>query len=101
MHWTELLYYFGWIVLTPCLLVGLWRVAVGPTTLDRMLGFDLLTVTIVALIILFSLHEKTGEFLELILIVSALGFFTTVGFFYYLSHLPALEGDLKTGEDND
>lgn len=101
MNWTDILYFLGWAVLTPGLVVALWRIAVGPTTLDRILGLDLLTITTVALMIVESVRQGTGEFLELILIVTALGFFTTVAFFYYLSHLPAAEGGLKAGEGND
>lgn len=101
MNWTELLYYAAWLVLTPGLLVALWRIVKGPTTLDRMLGLDLLTITTVALLIVYSIHEHTGDFVELILIVAALGFFTTVAFFYYLSQLPATEGELREQEEND
>lgn len=101
MNWTELLYYFAWLVFAPGLVVSLWRIVKGPTTLDRMLGLDLLTITTVALMIVYSIHEGTGDFIELILIVTALGFFTTVAFFYYLSHLPATEGELQDREEND
>ena len=101
MNWTELLYYVSWLVFIPGLTVALWRIVKGPTTLDRMLGIDLLTITTVALMIGYSIHERTGDFIELILIVTALGFFTTVAFFYYLSHLPATEGELQDREEND
>jgi multicomponent K+:H+ antiporter subunit F len=101
MNFTELLYYIAWAVFGPGLAVALWRIVKGPTTLDRMLGIDLLTITTVALMIVYSIHERTGDFIELILIVTALGFFSTVAFFYYLSHLPATEGELKAREEND
>jgi multicomponent K+:H+ antiporter subunit F len=101
MNWTELLYYVAWLVFVPGLVVSLWRIVKGPTTLDRMLGIDLLTISTVALMIVYSIHERTGDFIELILIVTALGFFTTVAFFYYLSHLPATEGELHDREEND
>lgn len=101
MNWTELLYYLAWAVFAPGLAVSLRRIVQGPTTLDRMLGLDLLTITAVALMIVYSIHEQTGDFVELILIVTALGFFTTVAFFYYLSHLPAVEGELRDKEDHD
>ncbi len=101
MNFTELLYYVAWAVFVLGLAVALWRIVKGPTTLDRMLGIDLLTITTVALMIVYSIHERTGDFIELILIVTALGFFTTVAFFYYLSHLPATEGELTAREEND
>lgn len=101
MNWTEFLYYAGWVALTPCLIAAIWRIAVGPTTLDRMIGFDLLTISVVALMIVFSVHEGTGEYLELIIIVTALGFFSTVAYFYYLAQLPAEEGELAPVKEED
>jgi multicomponent K+:H+ antiporter subunit F len=101
MNWTEFLYYTGWVAMIPCLAAAIWRIAKGPTTLDRMIGFDLLTISVVALMILFSVHEGTGEYLELIIIVTALSFFSTVAFFYYLAQLPAEEGELVPAETED
>lgn len=99
MDWIEFCYYLGWCAFIPGLAVGIWRVAVGPTVLDRMLGLDLLTVTTVALMIVYSIHHRTSDFVELILIITALGFFTTVAFFYYLCHLPPSYEGLNPKED--
>jgi multicomponent Na+:H+ antiporter subunit F len=101
MNWNDFLYYLGWVALTPGLAVGFWRIVVGPTTLDRMVGFDLLTITVVGLMILYSVHEGTDAFVELIIIATALTFFSTVAFFYYLSHLPATDAGLRTEKEND
>lgn len=101
MNWSEVIYFIGWGVLTPGLFIGLWRVAVGPTTLDRMVGFDLLTITIVGLMVLFSIQARTTDYIELIILATALTFFSTVAFYYYLSHLPPVEGELHDGEECD
>jgi multisubunit Na+/H+ antiporter MnhF subunit len=101
MNWNDILYYLGWLILSPGLIIGVWRIALGPTTLDRMVGFDLLTITVVGLIILVSVREGTGDYVELIIIATALSFFSTVAFFYYLSHLPATEGELQAEKEND
>ena len=95
MSITELIYYIGWAAFVPGLAVSMYRIAKGPTLLDRMLGLDLLTITTVALIIVYSIYHHTRNFMELILIVTALGFFTTVAFFYYLSHLPSTYEGVK------
>jgi multicomponent Na+:H+ antiporter subunit F len=81
----EILYPLDWIVVTLVALAGLWRIMRGPTTLDRMLGLDALTVALTALIAVESLRAQKIEYMELILIVTALSFFTTVTFYYYLS----------------
>jgi multicomponent K+:H+ antiporter subunit F len=101
MNWTDLLYYLGWLAFAPGLLIGVWRIAAGPTTLDRMVAFDLLTITVVALMILVSVREQTADYVELIMIVAALGFFSTVAYFYYLAQLPAVDGELSDDEEND
>lgn len=101
MNFTEILLYLGWLFLSPGLIVGIWRIAVGPTTLDRMVGFDLLTITVVALMILLSVYAGTGDYLELIIIATALSFFSTVAFFYYLSQIPATDSELSVKEGND
>lgn len=101
MDWTEILYIVGWMSFIPGLIIGLWRIAVGPTVLDRMIGLDLLTITSVALMIVYSIHHRTEDFVELILIITALGFFTTVAFFYYLSHLPSTYEGLSAREEDN
>lgn len=101
MNLTDILYYLGWLALLPGLVIGVWRIAVGPTTLDRMVGFDLLTITVLALMVILSVREGSADYMELIIIVAALGFFSTVAYFYYLAQLPAVEGELTTKEEND
>lgn len=101
MDHIEILYYLGWLAFIPGLIAGVLRIAKGPTLLDRMLGMDLLTITTVALMIVYSYHKRTADFVELIMIVTALGFFATVAFFYYLSHLPATYEELKPGKEDN
>lgn len=67
--------------------VGVWRVAKGPTVLDRMLGFDTVTITVSALVLVFSAATGSTDFLEFVFVLSALGFVTTVAYFYYLMNL--------------
>lgn len=62
---------------------GLIRLRRGPTVLDRILAFDLIATCVVAMVVLLSVRWSTPMYLEAILIVSLLGFFTTVAFVYY------------------
>lgn len=66
------------------ILLGLYRLARGPTVLDRVLAFDLITTCAVGMIVLLSIRWQTPLFLELILVFALLGFLTTVAF---VSHL--------------
>lgn len=66
------------ILLTVSVLIGFFRLVKGPTAVDRIIAFDLIVLTIVAFTALLSIEEQTAHFLELILVVSLLGFFGTV-----------------------
>jgi len=72
------------IILTVAILAGLFRMATGPTILDRILAFDMLAICGVALMAILSIRWDTSLFLELILIFSLLGFFSTVALVFYL-----------------
>ena len=100
MNLLDVAYYIGWAVLLSVSLAGVWRVFAGPTTLDRMVGFDAITIAVTALIALFSLHARTAEYMELILIITALGFFTTVAYYYYLSQPKQRSGEDFNQEDS-
>lgn len=79
------LYPLGWIVALSLAGMAFWRVARGPTTLDRMVGLDTAVVAMVAIVALASLQVGTAAFLEMIILITALGFFATVMFYYYLA----------------
>jgi len=76
------------------ILMALWRMAKGPTVLDRILCFDAIVVCIVGLIILLSIQWDTTFFLELILVVSLLGFISGVAFVFYLEKTLDVEDEV-------
>lgn len=77
--------YLADAVLTAAILLGLYRLARGPHVIDRVMAFDLITTCAVGMIVLLSIQWNTPLYLELILIVSLLGFLTTVAFVFYLN----------------
>lgn len=77
---------------------GLWRLGVGPTTLDRMLGFDMITITVAALVLVFSAATRATDYVEFVFILSGLGFLTTVAYFYYLMQLSPDDDDFDARE---
>lgn len=64
--------------------LALWRLMRGPSVLDRIIGFDLLTVCIIGIIALISIWWKTHMYIEMMIIFSLLGFIGTVTFVTYL-----------------
>jgi len=61
-------------------ILGLIRFILGPSTLDRILAFDLMAICIVGVVVLFSIQAATSFYLEILLIFGLLGFTTTVAF---------------------
>ena len=70
--------------LTLALLLGLYRLYIGPTTLDRILSYDIVCICVVGMVILFSIQDHTIYFLEILLIFCLLGFCSTIAFMDYL-----------------
>lgn len=66
------------VMLSFAILIGFYRLAKGPTAVDRIIAFDLIVLTVVAFTALLSIEEATEHFLELILVISLLGFFGTI-----------------------
>lgn len=87
-----------WLALFAAIGAGVWRLLVGPTTLDRMLGFDMITITVGALVLVFSVTTGSADYVEFVFILSALGFLTTVAYFYYLMQLSPDDKDFNTQE---
>jgi multicomponent K+:H+ antiporter subunit F len=71
-------------MLAVSILLGLVRLARGPSVADRVLAFDLVTTCAVGMIVLLSMERRTAIYLELVLIFSLLGFLSTVAFVIYL-----------------
>ena len=92
----EIAFYLGWALAFMVALAGLYRLLVGPSTLDRLVGFDTLTAAVVGLLAITSIHQNTTHYMELVLIITGLGFFTTVSFYYYLC-----QPKKRVGEDFD
>lgn len=81
---TALLIRIAFYVLVVATLLGFYRLARGPTVVDRIIAFDAVVLCAVGMIVLLSRTWETPVYLELILIVSSLGFFGTVILISYL-----------------
>lgn len=64
--------------------IALVRLLRGPTPLDRLLSFDLIAGTVVALIALLSIAWKEPFYLEAVLLFSIFGFLSTATMVFYL-----------------
>jgi multisubunit Na+/H+ antiporter MnhF subunit len=86
----------GFGMLSVAILLGLIRLVRGPSVMDRVMSFDLITTCAVGMIVLLSIRWHTVLYLELILIFSLLGFLTTVAFVFYLHRTIGPDGEPRT-----
>jgi multisubunit Na+/H+ antiporter MnhF subunit len=90
---------FGYVGLTLAIFFGLYRLVKGPTVMDRILSFELISTCAVGMVVLLSLEWRSPFYLELILIFSLLGFFTTVALLYHLHQTYVPEEEREPGAD--
>lgn len=64
--------------------LGVYRVIQGPTWGDRIAAFDFLGVTLAAVVVVLALETGLTAFLDAALIISILGFLSTVALARYL-----------------
>lgn len=56
----------------------LWRLLRGPEVVDRLLALDTITVNVVALLVVLSIHLHTDVYLEAVIVLALLAFVGTV-----------------------
>lgn len=85
------------VLLSASILVCLVRLRLGPTVMDRILAFDTICVLIVALMVVVSIVWSTPLYLDLMLVFTLLGFFSTVAFCLYLYRSYEVAHDREPG----
>ena len=71
-------------VISLAVLLNLYRLAVGPDVLDRVLALDTLVINAIALILLIGIWYDTTMYFEAALLFAMVGFLSTVAFCRYL-----------------
>ena len=98
---SELLFQISLVLLATAMLLGFYRMAKGPTVVDRILAFDAVVLCTVGFTSLLSRWWRSEFFIELILIVSSLGFFGTVAFVFFLEDALPASSDDETENQED
>lgn len=66
-----------------CLLLLLVRFAIGPTSLDRLVALDSFAIVFLCLVAVWGVHIGTVWFYDLILMLSVVGFLSTIALARY------------------
>ena len=72
-------------LLLTALLLGFIRLAQGPGVADRVLAFDLITLTVVGFILVYSVHEKDAVYIDIPIVIALVAFIGTVAISTYLN----------------
>jgi multicomponent K+:H+ antiporter subunit F len=73
-----LMYAFAMVAIS--LVMNLWRLAVGPTVMDRVLAGDTMVVNTIAIIILYGIQNSTTYYFESALLLAMFSFISTVAY---------------------
>ena len=71
------------------ILLNLFRMAMGPRTLDRVVGLDTMYINAIAMIILVGMYVDTDLYFEAAVLIAMMGFVGTVALSKYF-----LRGDI-------
>lgn len=65
-------------------LLVLWRFTLGPTPIDRVIAFDVMTIISITFIVLAALVEQRGIYLDVALVYALLSFLGVIAIARYL-----------------
>ncbi len=71
---------YGFIVVAIALLLNLWRLATGPSVMDRVLAGDTMVVNTIAIILLYGIQFSTAVYFESALLLAMFSFISTVAY---------------------
>lgn len=71
---------FSFVAVSIALLLNLYRLATGPSVMDRVLAVDTMVINVIALIVLYGLYHGTTVYFETALLFAMFGFISTVAY---------------------
>ncbi len=80
----------GIALLALAFLMSLWRVLKGPTLVDRGLATDTMAMQVVGLAVLVTIRLRSLIFFDAVLIISILGFASTIAFAQFIGRRRAV-----------
>jgi multicomponent Na+:H+ antiporter subunit F len=85
----ELAVFAGLVLSASVTLLAGYRVIVGPTTPDRVVGLDVIGTNVVAIAVLWAIATDRGLFIDVSLVLAIIGFVSTIAVARYVT-----EGDI-------
>lgn len=73
------------------ILLNLVRLAMGPSSVDRILALDTMVVNSISLLILYGVWKSTPIYFEAVLLLAMVGFISTVAYCRFILHGDVIE----------
>lgn len=83
-HIPDIVIIISMALLLAALLIGFIRLAIGPGVADRVVAFDLISLTIVGFILIYSVHDKDAIYIDIPIVIALVAFIGTVAISSYL-----------------
>jgi multisubunit Na+/H+ antiporter MnhF subunit len=77
--------YLALVVHIGLVAIALWRLWRGENVIDRLMGFDLSGILVLAILVLVSLIGRNSIYIDVALGLAALGFISTVALAKYIA----------------
>ncbi len=71
-------------LLLAALFIGFIRLVKGPGAAERVAAFDLIALTILAFILLYSIHNRNDIYIDITIVIALVAFIGTVAISSYL-----------------
>lgn len=81
----QIVLYVSLLIHLLLLAVAVWRVWRGENVVDRLIGVDLVTTLVLAVLVLVSLIYRDSIYIDIALALAALGFISTIALAKYVA----------------
>jgi multisubunit Na+/H+ antiporter MnhF subunit len=65
--------------------IAVWRIWRGENVADRLIGVELITTLLMAVLVLLALIQRDSIYMDIAIALAALGFITTIALAKYLA----------------
>jgi multisubunit Na+/H+ antiporter MnhF subunit len=65
--------------------VAVWRIWRGENVADRLIGVELITTLLMAILVILALIQRDSVYIDIAIALAALGFITTIALAKYLA----------------
>lgn len=79
----DLLLWIALLALIVAFFIAMIRFLYGPTFMDRVVTFDLMTANLISIIAIYSMISDNPMMLDIALVLALIGFFAIMAFAYY------------------